>query len=297
MAGLIQAGRSIFTTRRGALAFSVNTLAAFGGISALVQFVGQLFPSALPRPGLVTAVTVVFCAIWGFTRAYPQNRIRHEFAHPDTVVTVEAGDLFAQPGHLVVGFMDTFDTAVDESGLVSGSSVQAQLLDRVYEGDVQRLDKALTSALSGVAPLAREARENKRDGKLDRYPLGTVAVLGEPSRLIFALAYSRVGGHYVAKSSVGELWLSLSRLWDAIYLEAQQECVAMPLVGTGLARIDFLDRETILRLILLSFVSRSSERRICQELRIVLRPSDLERINLPEVGAFLRSLGPQRARP
>ncbi|BBA99837.1 hypothetical protein RVR_6633 [Actinacidiphila reveromycinica] len=270
--------------------FLRNAMAAFGGISAVVQFFDQLFPRNFPDPGAVTLVSVALCAAWGLVRARPAPSVRQEFARPAMTVVVEAGDLFDQPGHLVVGFSDTFDTAAADGLLINGSSVQAQLLARRYGGDLGRLDAELGAALAGAAPLSREARERKPLGKLDRYPVGTVAVLGALPRLVFASAYSRIGNDYVAGSSVEEFWYSLNRLWDAVHRHAQHGCVAMPLVGSGLSRLDYLDQESLLRLILLSFVAHSRERAICRELRVVLRPADLARINVPEVEAFLASL-------
>jgi hypothetical protein len=64
----------------------------------------------------------------------------------------------------------------------------------------------------------------------------------------------------------------------------------MPLVGSGLSRLDHLDQDSLLRLILMSFVARSREGAVCRELRVVLRPADLERINMREMAAFLSAL-------
>ncbi|SEF81174.1 hypothetical protein SAMN05216223_102108 [Actinacidiphila yanglinensis] len=270
--------------------FLRNTMAAFGGISAAVQFFDQLFPRDFPDPGAVTLASVALGVAWGAVRARTKSVVRQEFRHPAMTVVVQAGDLFEQPGHLVVGFSDTFDTAEGGGLLINDTSVQGQLLARRYGGDVQRLDGELSTALAAVAPSAREAPERKPLGKLDRYPVGTVAVLGARPRFVFASAYSRIGNDYVASSSVEEFWYSLNRLWDAVHRHAQRECVAMPLIGSGLSRLDYLDEESLLRLILLSFVAHSRERAICRELRVVLRPADLARINVPEVEAFLATL-------
>ncbi|MER7705275.1 macro domain-containing protein [Kitasatospora sp. NPDC097605] len=283
------AGRSP-VSRRTAAAFLRNTAAAFGGLAVAGQLAGPLFPHGLPAPGWVTAGTAGACVLWGAVRARPVPVVRQEFRRPDMAVVVEGGDLFTAPGHLVVGFCDTFDTAPADGRLIDGSSVQAQLLRRRYEGDPDRLDAELAAALATVAPQSRELRADKPLGKLDRYPLGTVAVLGPPSRLVFATAYSRLGRDLVASSGVEDLWFSLNRLWDAVDRRARTGSVAMPLVGSGLARMDYLDQDSLLRLILMSFVARSREGAVCRELRVVLRPADLANVSMPEVRAFLRSM-------
>jgi hypothetical protein len=246
----------------------------------------------------VTVASVAACVLWGLGRARPVTRVRQEFRRPDMTVVVEEGDLFEQAdAHLVAGFTDTFDTVSAAGRVINEASVQGQLLARRYGGDARRLDAELHAALGAFAPAGQEDRERKPLGKLDRYPVGTVVVLGERPQLTFAAAYSRIGNDYVAASSVEDLWFSLNRLWDTVGRHARPDAVAMPLVGSGLSRLDFLDQESLLRLILMSFVARSREGAVCRELRVVVRAADLERINMPEVAAFLRTLasGVERA--
>ncbi|MEW2518881.1 macro domain-containing protein [Actinacidiphila alni] len=255
----------------------------------------QFFPDSAPGPGpaavSVTAGSVAVCVLWGAVRARPVRRVRQEFRRPDMTVTVVAGDLFEQTdAHLVVGFTDTFDTSAAGGLVIHDASVQGQLTARRYDGDPALLDAELALALAPFTPAAREERDRKPLGKLDRYPLGTVAVLGARPRLTFAAAYSRMGNDLVASSGVADLVVSLNRLWDTVGRYARSDTVAMPLVGAGLSRLDFLDRESLLRLILMSFIARSREGAVCRELRLVVRPADLERINMPEVAAFLRTL-------
>jgi hypothetical protein len=274
-------------TGRARRIFAHNAALAFAGISAVLQFVGQFFPQGFTRPGLVAMVSVAACLMWGLGRARPVLQVEQVFRRPHMKVLIEAGDVFDQSAHLVVGFCDTFDTASADGAVINADSVQGQLLVRRYGGDVRRLDAELTAALAGVAPIVREDRERKPLGKLDRYPVGTVAALGTRPSLVFAVAYSRIGNDCVAASSVEELWFSLGRLWDALHRHAQLGRVAMPLVGSGLSRLDHLDQDSLLRLILMSFVARSREGAVCRELRILVRPADLEHVDLREMSAFL----------
>ncbi|HXM58719.1 MAG TPA: macro domain-containing protein [Candidatus Dormibacteraeota bacterium] len=217
-------------------------------------------------------------------------RIQHEYKRPQMAVTIEVGSLFEQDAHVVVGFSDTFDTSTANDRVISSGSVQGQLLEKRYAGNQARLDRELAAALGHVTPPESETRQGKRHGKLHRYPIGTVAVIGQPGRLVFAVAYSRMGNDLVARSSVHDLWLSLDRLWEAIYQHGQRGPVAMPVLGSGLARIDFLDRGSLVKMILLSFVARSRQSLVARELRIVVWPPDLEKIDMLELAAFVRTL-------
>jgi hypothetical protein len=216
--------------------------------------------------------------------------VSRHFGRPDITISVEVGDLFEQEAHLVVGFNDVFDTDTSDGIIISPTSVQGQFLERIYANDPNRLDADLANALRGVKVEATERRSVKQLGKLKRYPIGTVAVLGGSSRRFFCLAYSKMQNNLIAKSNVDFLWQSLSSLWDAVFLQGQRGTVAIPIVGSELARISCLDRESLLRMILLSYVARSREEPVSKELVVVIHPRDFAHINMLEVEAFLRTL-------
>lgn len=216
--------------------------------------------------------------------------VHHQLSSPAVEINIVAGNLFDQDTHLAVGFSDTFDTSIEDDRIIHSASVQGQLLRHVYRGNQDRLDEQLAVALTGISPIFVELRRDKPYGKLARYPLGTVAVLGEPRRLIFAVAYGRMGNDLVASAPVEDLWHCYTSLWDAVYRRGQRGALSVPLMGSGLARIDTLDRGNLLRLILLSFVAYSRLRIICHELRIVIAPDDIRRVDLAGLGNFLQTL-------
>jgi transcriptional regulator with XRE-family HTH domain len=216
--------------------------------------------------------------------------VRHPLRSIDVSVEIVEGDLFDQDTHLAVGFSDTFDTSIADDRVIHSSSVQGQLLLKVYQGDQDLLDRQLAETLAGIPPASTVSRRNKPYGKLVRYPLGTVAVLGEPRRLIFAVAYGTMGNDLVTHAPVESLWYCFTKLWDAVYRHGQRGALSVPLMGSGLARIDTLDRGNLLRLILLSFVSYSRQRLVCHELRIVIPPGDVHRVDLAGLKDFLETL-------
>ncbi|MGA4992210.1 macro domain-containing protein [Nonomuraea bangladeshensis] len=283
--------RLVFGTRRGLRSFTANFLAAAGLFSAVVQFVGQLyFHTTFPAPVTVTVITLLSCTIWAIARAYPRSRLEREFHNPGMTVCVEVGDLLEQETHLVIGFTDTFDTSVTEDRIINHTALQGQFLQRCYDGDQRRLDRELAQALARHTPIGVEERGSKRLGKLTRYPVGTVAVLGTPQRHVFGVAYSRMGNDLVPRSSVDELWRSLTNLWEAVYEHGQRQPLSMAIIGSGAARIDQLDRDALLKLILMSFLAHARELPICKDLRVIIHPGDVHALDLLELAAFLRSL-------
>ncbi|WP_059006482.1 macro domain-containing protein [Streptomyces specialis] len=221
-------------------------------------------------------------------RARAGGVLRRDFPGTGTSVVVTAGDLFAQDdAHLAVGFTDTFDTATDHDVVISARSVQGQMTRSLYGDDRARLDRDLRNALRGLPAVAVERRADKRHGKLTRYPVGTVLPLRREGRRIFAVAYSRMGNDLIARSSLADLLLGLDHLWDAMYLHGQRRTLAVPLLGSGLARIDGHTREDLLAAIIGSFLTDARHRLVSRELRVVLRPADLPALSMATVARHL----------
>jgi hypothetical protein len=266
-------------------------LAAVGLMSGVVQLITAVwsFDQGLGHPWWILAGIAVLSVGWGLFRAWPPTRVRRQFERPDMIVSIEVGDLFDQDAHLVVGFSDTFDTDTTDSLVINAKSVLGQMLHRIYGGDRERLDRELSTALEDAKVESVETTGAKR-GKSERFPIGTVAILGPPSRRIFGIAYTKMGNDLIARSTVDHIWHSLNQVWDAAHLHGQRERIAVPLIGAEFARITCLDRESLLKLILLSFVARSRQDPVCHEMVLMVHPRDYEKINILEVEAFLRTL-------
>lgn len=213
--------------------------------------------------------------------------LRLELRRSDSILTIVPGDLFEQEdAHIAVGFCDTFDTATDDNRIINKGSQQGQLLERLYGGQRDRLDRDLRAALASVPRAMVEQRRDKRHGKLVRYPIGTVAVLPRSDRRIFAVAYSRMGNDLIAQSTVEQLTLSLDRLWDALYRHGQRLPLAVPVFGSGLSRIDTVEYSELVELIVRSFADRTRRQIVSSELRIVIPPDHVPRLRLPDLSGL-----------
>ncbi len=225
-------------------------------------------------------------------QSHGDELLRHPVPGLHTDIVVVRGDLFDQSdANLVVGFTDTFDTSTGQDSLISRDSVQGQLIDRVFNGQRRQLDEKLRLGLRAFAPLSTERVQDKPRGKRTRYPIGTIVPLPIEGRRIFATAYSRLGNDLVARSAPADLRLSLEALWPSVALHGLFKPVAVPLIGAGLARVVELDRAQLMTMIVESFVrSCRLDPTVAPELRIVIRPGELEKTDLPGVEKFLQAM-------
>lgn len=209
-------------------------------------------------------------------------------------VVIVRGDLFEQTdSNLVVGFTDTFDTETDQDIVISRESVQSQLVDRLFAGRRRLLDEKLRTGLRTVEAVGTESARTKPRGRRVRYPVGTTVAVPVDGRRVFATAYSRLGNDLVARSGHEDLRLSLDNLWASVAVHGLFKPVAVPLIGSGLARVTDLDHGQLAALIVDSFIGACRRYpALTPELRIVVRPEDLARTDLSPVEKRFRELEP-----
>lgn len=185
----------------------------------------------------------------------------------------------------MIGANDVFDTELGE--VIKPLSVQGQFLKRVYHGDHRRLDAEIDAALEPLKA-DRKREPNKKKGKFWRYPLGTTLVLGSPDKRYFLNAYGYMSNDLRVKSTADDIWYSLSCLWEQVRLKGHGMEVAIPVIGSDLARTN-LPRMTLTKLIIISFVAASKKDFVLKKLTVVIHPRDLESVDFYALEDFLKS--------
>lgn len=227
---------------------------------------------------LISSVTSVFLH-------WPRLKFSAPLASPDSVIEIKVGDLFEENGHLVIGTNDVFDTELGE--VISSSTVQGQFLQRIYKGDIKRLNEDIELRLKQYEFIKKEDIR-KIEGKNLRYPIGTTITLGEPEKRYFLVAYAKMNNNLKAKSNADHMWISLSKLWKEIREKGQGRAVCIPIVGSELARTG-LPRMTLIKLVIMSFIVASKDEFITNKLTVMIYPPDLGYIDWYELKDFLIS--------
>ena len=258
---------------------------AFGFLALILGVLDILFPNAFHFGYQGIIAITAFSLLWsGFLALIPRYEISRQLPVPDTKITIKAGDLFQEDANVVVGMNDVFDT--EKGDIIKPTSIQGQFLTKIYHDDRIRLDQDIDHALQGIA-CTQDSQKTK--GKSQRYPIGTVATVSVGTRKYFCSAYSRMGNNLKVESDIQRLSSSLDKLWEEIRVKGQHDKVAMPVVGSGLARIGNASHADLIKLIVLSFVLASREKLVAPELVIVIDRNNLEKVNMLELKDFLRS--------
>ncbi len=232
-------------------------------------------------------VGIIAALVYGAARAWPRP-IATRYQSPSTKISLVRGDLFDQhEAHLVIGASDTFDTAPPH---IDPRSVQGQFLNRIYDGDLPKLDSDIAVELTSIDPVETVAGKH---GKTERYRLGTTVTLRQNARRFFLVAYTRMDNKSSASSTTDGVWNSLSELWKVVRAESNGRPVCMPMIGGGQSKLSsVLPLADSVRFIALSFMLASRTRKICDELVIVAPRNEYDSLDHLEIQAFLNSLRP-----
>lgn len=265
---------------------ATHALSALGVLSVVLGLYDLFSPDSLggldlPEVLLVPLAALIY-AVW---RSWPYP-IEEHYSTPNTKVRLVTGDLFDQGTNLVIGVSDCFD--VETPNIIATNSVQGQFLTRVYKNDLGALQADVHAALASKTPIETGV---SKFGNTDRYALGTVATINHLRTHYFCVAYTRMDEKNNVSSSIGILWEALDRLWDEVRGRSNGEVVSAPVIGLGQSGMStVIPIQDAIRFLVLSFMFASRQKRVCDELRIVIRPEDEKRVDMLEVQEFLRSL-------
>jgi len=265
--------------------FLISFSSVFGAIWLFLEPASFFLPERLNfgSDGYLVLVGVsLLIALW---QNRPKLCVSRKLTSPDTQVEIRVGDLFDQNAHLVIGLNDAFDTEIGE--IIRDSSVQGQFLTRVYRRDQQQLDIDIETVLQ-ADNRDRKFAQNKAYGKPWRHRIGTTVTLGSHEKRFFLTVYGYMNNDLTVKSSPDYISTALDELWQEMRRKCHGTEVAMPIIGSDLARTG-LSRMQLAKLIISSFIVESKRRFITCKLTIMIYPKDLDNVDLYELQEFLKS--------
>lgn len=272
-------------TQVGLRRIGSSFLSIFGLLWLSIEPAALFFPQYLNFGWVGYFILAAVSLAIALIQCFPRISVCQALSSPDSVVEIKIGNLFDEPGHLVIGANDVFDTELGE--VIKPSSVQGQFLKSIYGNDRNRLDSEIEAALQDYQAQRRE-EPNKQKGKSWRYPIGTTIALGSPDKRYFWTAYGYMDNDLSVQSNADDIWNSLSRLWEEVRRKGHGMDVAIPVIGADLARTN-LPRMALAKLVILSFVVASKKDFVARKLTLVIYPRDLENTDFYVLENFLKS--------
>lgn len=221
-----------------------------------------------------TALVLLFVSgvVYAIARNWPKTSYIYKLHGKDVRIKMFIGDLFDNPGAIVVPINNSFD--VDLGGTVMNTnSVQAQVIRHFFDSKMHGLQKSLNSKLPSVIPCK----------------IGSTIAIDKNGRKFYFLASSvKINDKHVATTKE-TLTTALIGLWVYLSQYGTKGQITIPLIGTGNARLSS-PRSEVFKEIVQSFIASCYEKSYCDVLTIAINGIDVHNCNIDidELDEFLR---------
>jgi len=258
-------------------------LALIGIISSVLTIAGLSLSDFLEDvswEGRLGIVLIVYILIIFSTLGIKIYTLSKGFRLTINGVTVEIrqGDIFKVYGRKVIPFNEYFDTQVDNV-MINETSLNGQLVTAMREqGKLQELEKAIIRECS--SPLKAIPTDS---GKI-KYQLGCIKRFEE----YMLLAFSHFNEHNEARMTWIEYESCLRKMWVEICRAYADAPIYLPLLGSGVTRIDGLIQKSDFDLLKCMICTlRASNIQLTKPITIILTKTTMKNMNLYDLKAIV----------
>ena len=196
----------------------------------------------------------------------------------NSTIQIKEGDIFQEIGFKIIPFNEYFDTDVN-SGIISSNTLNGKYIAKFYQNR-QDLDHLILSDKHSSQFIIKE--QSREFGKTKQYKLGTII----KDRDFFLLAFSRFDEHNRAYLTVDELISTLTNMWTECDIHYNGNDIVLPLLGSGLTRLQGLENisdQELLMLLLFSLKITKIKFADTTKIKIILTKERLRKIDLYEI--------------
>ena len=198
----------------------------------------------------------------------------------NSIVNVEAGDIFKYDCLKVITFNEYFDTIVDND-IISSNSLNGIFIN----SQVQQVDK-LDSDIANDHILQEKKicqNESRRKGKLIRYSLGATYLFDDEYILT---AFTHFTDDNKAFLTMSDFLQFLTTFWDQLDRIYSGRSVVIPLLGSGITRFkgyDMVSDQELLEIIIWSYKVSRVKFTYPSTITFVINESKKDKINFYEI--------------
>ena len=230
---------------------------------------------------LALAILAIICWLYGLAQTGEKSKISLKIS-PNLRLNIQGGDLFKQRDIVVIPVNEYFDTKVDDV-IIARRTIHGKFIEKYFRGNEDGLYQAIDQALQGTAFDRNEQRVHP-GGRVKKYPIGTCAdiTVGDITFVLFALThFDEQDKAYLSREEFAE---AIKKLMDHLSQIANNRPVYMPLIGTGLARLNQTHQRILLYII--DTIDFSCPVAINAGLNIMIYEGDMNKVNLGKIEEF-----------
>lgn len=230
--------------------------------------------------GLLGLLAAIYIIVWLFANTSKKATMKINGIN----VCVKTGDLFSENGNLkVIPFNKHFDTKVDDI-IISATSLNGIYINKFFKGEEKELAKRIASNPRLKKVVTAVETPPKGRSRMT-YPLGTIHKEGD----FLLLAFSKFNQNNEAYLDDKSLWECLINMWHEIGTTHAGKSIDLPLVGSGITRLQniSIDEQELLELILLSLKVSGLRLNWNISLNIIIHPNNAKHINFFKLSNYL----------
>ncbi len=148
-------------------------------------------------------------------------------------LTIKVSDLFEEEGLKVIPVNEYFDTQVDDK-IISSKTLHGMFIKKYVGNDDCRIKKLNSEINKQLKDIEYENVPERRYGKRKKYPIGTSILIDD----FILTALSKFNEENKAYLSMPEYLEFLNKFWNEVNRIHNGRIVNVPVMGTGLARIN-----------------------------------------------------------
>lgn len=255
----------------------VHTI-TFGVYSFILTIIGSL--GCVINFETLIAFLIIDVVIYIVCLVHVNRVSKVELKYDESSIVIKQGDIFSSSFKTkkvmrVFAFNEYFDTKVDNE-IISENTLNGQFIKKEIK-DVTDLDSKIESDRHLLANKTEE-NINRESGKKQKYKLGTIFKYDENTLLT---ALSHFDEENKAILSVQDYIRFLINFWDEINQVYGGKTIVIPLLGSGITRIDnnVYSSNQILEMILWTFYLRRIKFKKPAKLVIILDKETNQKIN------------------
>jgi hypothetical protein len=222
------------------------------------------------------ALAVTYLAIW----IWSNNLEQVEISVDGSRVKIKSGDIFLEPGFKAIPFNEYFDTTVDNV-IISKNSLNGVFIEKHLDVPVKDLDSHIEN-YSIEKNWQFEFNKERKFGKNKSFKLGTICVFKE----YLLTAFSKFDADNQANLTMPQYLEFLINFWDNVNRVYAQQCVSVPIFGSGITRIRELkniEEEDLLKIMLWTFRISEMKFKYPAKLQILIHAEKISKINLLDI--------------